>query len=122
MEVFHVDEKVFGVLNKAFSVRVDIFTGLEAPDELLELPEYRVAGGGGFGISSASAAAGELRLVAVIYGSFVPTRHLFFSLYTHTLSLSLYLSLSKGEMGRMGGEESLCNGFLAGRIWRESEG
>ena len=73
VEIFHVDAKVGRIVNQAFSVGEHIFVALESSDELLEFAKGGVAGCSGFGIAGASSAAGKLRLVAVVHGSFVPT-------------------------------------------------
>ena len=49
VEIFKVNKEELGVMKEAFSVGKDILLGLEASDELLELEEDRVVGGGACG-------------------------------------------------------------------------
>ena len=66
-----MDEEELGVVEEAFSVREDI-VGQEGSDELLELLEDGVVGGGSVGVAGAVAVIPGVGLVAVVDGSLVP--------------------------------------------------
>lgn len=74
MEIFEVNEEELGVMEEAFSVGKDVLLGLESSDELLELEEYGVVGGGLVTEATGpGAVAQRLSLVAVVDRSLVPT-------------------------------------------------
>jgi len=76
MKMFEVDDKAVRVVDETLTIREDVVVSLEASDELLELEKHRVAaGGGGIRLNLAVPTRRELRLVAVVHSSFVPTRH-----------------------------------------------
>jgi glycerol-3-phosphate responsive antiterminator len=52
VKIFHIDEKIFGIVEKAFSVREDIVTGLEVTDEFFEFLEDGVVGDGVIGFTA----------------------------------------------------------------------
>lgn len=66
-EIFEVDEESLGVIEKGFPVRETVLADLEGSDELLEFRHDGMGTDGG-GVSGLR----KLRLVAVVYCSFVP--------------------------------------------------
>lgn len=77
-----MDEESLGVIEKGFPVGETVLPYLECSDELLEFRHdgMRTDGGGVSGLR-------ELRLVAVVYCSFVPPRHLVSSSLLRSFSL-----------------------------------
>lgn len=76
MKMFEIDDEGVRVVDETLTIREDVVVSLEASDELLELEKHGVAaGGGGVRLNLAAPARRELRLVAVVHSSFVPTRH-----------------------------------------------